>query len=56
MQRDPPAAVKQTTLDGHRLRVRAFVEQFGDIPLASVTRAVSGQRCLPKRVSCRIER
>jgi site-specific recombinase XerD len=41
MQRDPSAAVKQTTLDGHRLRVKAFVEQCGDIPLASVTRAMA---------------
>jgi hypothetical protein len=41
MQRDPSAAVKQTTLDGHRLRVRAFVEHCGDVPLASVTRAMA---------------
>jgi integrase len=41
MQRDPSAAVKQTTLDGHRLRVRAFVEHCGDIPLTSVTRAMA---------------
>jgi integrase len=41
MQRDPSAAVKQTTLDGHRLRVRAFVKQCGDLPLASVTRAMA---------------
>src|SRR5262245_22226829 len=27
--------------DGHRLRVRAFVEHCGDIPLASVTRAMA---------------
>jgi hypothetical protein len=37
MQRDPSAAVKATTLDGHRLRVRAFVEHCGDVPLESVT-------------------
>src|SRR5262245_8820302 len=36
MQRDPSAAVRPQTLDGHRLRVRAFVEHCGDIPLASV--------------------
>jgi integrase len=41
MQRDPSAAVRQATLDGHRLRVRAFVEHCGDIPLASVTRALA---------------
>jgi hypothetical protein len=38
MQRDSSAAVKQTTLDGHKLYVRAFVQHCGDIPLASVTR------------------
>jgi integrase len=32
---------RQTTIDGHRLRVRAFVEACGDIPLASITRAVA---------------
>jgi integrase len=41
MQRDPSAAVKKTTLEGHRLRVRAFVEHCGDIPLTSVTRAMA---------------
>jgi integrase len=39
MQRDPSAAVKKMTLEGHRLRVRTFVEHCGDISLASVTRA-----------------
>src|SRR5262249_25415582 len=29
---------RQTTVDGHRLRVRAFVETFGDIPLSTITR------------------
>jgi integrase len=32
---------RPTTIDGHRLRVRAFVEACGDIPLASITRAVA---------------
>ena len=41
MQRDPSAAVKQTTLDGHRLRVQAFVGHCGDIPLSSITRATA---------------
>jgi integrase len=40
MQR-PGAGVRPQTLDGHRLRVRAFVEHCGDIPLASVTRAMA---------------
>jgi integrase len=39
MQRDPSAAVRQQTLDGHKLYVRAAVEHFGDVPLASITRA-----------------
>jgi integrase len=30
-----------TTLDGHRLRVRALVDHCGDVPLASVTRAMA---------------
>jgi len=34
-------AVRPQTLDGHRLRVRAFVERCGDVPLASVTRAMA---------------
>src|SRR5208337_4215527 len=41
MQRDPSAAVRQQTMDGHRLRVRAFVEHCGDIPLASITRVMA---------------
>jgi hypothetical protein len=41
MQRDPSAAVKATTLGGHRLRVRAFVEHCGDVPLTSITRAMA---------------
>jgi integrase len=32
---------RQTTVDGHRLRVRAFVEACGDVPLASITRAIA---------------
>jgi integrase len=32
---------RQTTVDGHKLRVRAFVEVCGDIPLASITRATA---------------
>src|SRR5262245_48194250 len=40
MQR-PDAGVRAQTLDGHRLRVRAFVKHAGDVPLASVTRAMA---------------
>jgi integrase len=40
MQR-PDAGVRAQTLDGHKLRVRAFVEKCGDIPLASVTRVMA---------------
>jgi integrase len=40
-QHDPSTATKQTTIDGHRQRVRAFVERCGDLPLASVTRAIA---------------
>jgi integrase len=41
MQRDPSAAVRQQTLEGHRLYVRAFVQHAGDIPLANVTRTMA---------------
>jgi integrase len=33
--------VRETTLDGHKLRVRAFIARAGDIPLGSVTRAMA---------------
>jgi integrase len=33
--------VRPMTLDGHRLRVRAFIEHAGDIALASVTRVMA---------------
>jgi integrase len=34
-------SLRGTTLDGHRLRVRAFVSKVGDVPLTEVTRAVA---------------
>jgi integrase len=39
LTRDESAAPRDTTLDGHRLRVRAFVDAAGDVPLTEVTRA-----------------
>jgi len=39
--RRPDAGIRPQTLDGHRLRVRAFVEHAGDIPLATVTRKMA---------------
>jgi integrase len=41
MTRDKAAAPRETTLDGHRLHVRAFVKKIGDVPLTSVTRAMA---------------
>jgi integrase len=41
MTRDPSAAPRDTTLDGHRLRVRAFVDKYRDVPLTSITRAMA---------------
>jgi integrase len=41
MQSDASAAPKQTTLDGHRLRVRALIKHCGDTPLAKVTPAMA---------------
>src|SRR5262245_36668315 len=40
MQR-PDAGVRPQALDGHRLRVAAFVKHCGDLPLSSVTRAIA---------------
>jgi integrase len=38
LQRDPKAAPRKSTIDGHRNRVNAFVEHCGDLPLAAITR------------------
>jgi integrase len=35
--RDKSTAPRQTTIDGHRRRVQAFVEAIGDLPLIDVT-------------------
>jgi integrase len=51
MQNDPSAAVRETTLDGHRNFVRAFIEYCGgDIPLTSVTRAMASDFLAKKSV------
>jgi integrase len=41
MQRDKSAAPRQQTIDGHRLRVRAFVDAAGEVALTDVTRAIA---------------
>jgi integrase len=41
LTRDKAAAPRDATLDGHRLRVRAFVGKVGDVPLIDVTRAAA---------------
>src|SRR5262249_11161628 len=41
LTRDETAAPRGTTLDGHRLRVRAFVDTAGDVALTEVTRAMA---------------
>jgi integrase len=41
LTRDKAAAPRDATLDGHRLRVRAFVDKHGDLPLTDVTRAMA---------------
>jgi integrase len=43
MTRDPSAAPKAATLDGHKKRVAAFVAHAGDVPLASVSRATAAE-------------
>jgi integrase len=37
----PGAEVKAATLDGHRLRIRAFIEHAGDLALTSVSRTMA---------------
>jgi integrase len=39
LTRDKTAAPRDATLGGHRLRVKAFVDRCGDVPLTDVTRA-----------------
>jgi integrase len=41
MTRDKSAAPRDTTIGGHQLRVRAFVDKVGDVPLTEVTRATA---------------
>jgi integrase len=41
LSRDKNAARRDTTLKGHRDRVRAFVDKCGDLPLTGVTRAMA---------------
>jgi integrase len=41
LTRDETAAPRDATLGGHRLRVRAFTDKVGDVPLADVTRAMA---------------
>jgi integrase len=41
MTRDESAAPRDTTMKGHQLRVRAFIDKVGDVPLADVTRVMA---------------
>jgi integrase len=41
LSRDKAAAPRAETLNGHRLRVRAFIDKCGDLPLTDVTRAIA---------------
>jgi integrase len=41
LTRDKTTAPRGTTIEGHRLRVKAFVDKIGDVPLAGVTRAMA---------------
>ena len=40
-QRDASTATKQTTIEGHRQRLRVFIDRCGDLPLTSITRAMA---------------
>jgi integrase len=41
LTRDETTAPRDATIGGHRLRVRAFTDNVGDVPLADVTRAIA---------------
>jgi hypothetical protein len=41
LTRDKAAAPRDTTVDDHRRRIRAFVTKCGDLPLVEVTRAIA---------------
>jgi integrase len=53
LTRDKAAAPRQQTIDGHRLRVRAFVDAAGDVPLTDVTRAAAADFLAGLKVSNR---
>jgi integrase len=53
LTRDKAAAPRDATLDGHRLRVRAFVEKSGALPLTEVTRAKASDFLAGLKVSNR---
>jgi len=53
LTRDKSTAPRGTTLDGHRLRVRAFTDKCGDVPLADVTRAMASDFLTALKVSNR---
>src|SRR5262245_7839065 len=53
LTRDKSAAPRDMTLGGHRLRVRAFVEKSGDLPLTEVTRAKASDFLAGLKVSNR---
>jgi integrase len=41
LMRDKSTAPRETTLDGHKRRVQAFINAVGDVPLTAVTRAAA---------------
>jgi integrase len=41
LTRDKNATRRDTTLEGHRLRVRAFIDKYRDLPLTAVTRPMA---------------
>jgi integrase len=53
LTRDKSTAPRDTTLGGHRLRVRAFVDKVGDVPLADVTRAMASDFLSSLKISNR---
>jgi integrase len=53
LTQDKTAAPRDTTLGGHRLRVRVFVKKCGDLPLTEVTRVTASDFLAALKVSNR---
>jgi integrase len=53
LTRDKSTAPRETTIDGHRRRVQAFIEKVGDLPLTDVTGTMASDFITALKVSNR---